>query len=185
MLKDLGHEQEEATKLLCHNNSTIALLKNVVFHKRTKHIDTRYHYIRELINAREIIMEQCRITDQFMNIFTKPLGTRLFEQQRVNLGISNKKVEIFIEELKVELQKTRHNSFIQKRREEVENLSRLRGSVKSIISTKVGAMCGPMSEHKPPTAHIIISSLSTTLAFCLFSPRVTSSSFQVLNVAGL
>ena len=57
MLKDLGHEQKEAKKLLCDNSSAIALSKNVVFHKMTMHIDTRYHYIRELINAGELIME--------------------------------------------------------------------------------------------------------------------------------
>ena len=44
-------------KLLCDNSSTIALSKNAMFHKRTKHIDIRYHYIRELINAGEIIMK--------------------------------------------------------------------------------------------------------------------------------
>jgi len=78
MLKDLGHEQKEVTKLFYDNNSVIALSKNVVFHKRTKHIDMRYHYIRELINAGEITMEPCRIEEQYVDIFTKVLGTRLF-----------------------------------------------------------------------------------------------------------
>jgi len=80
MLKDLGHEQQHAMKLLCNNRLAIALSKNVMFHKRTKHIDTRYHYIKELINVGEIIMEQCQTTEQFANILSKPLGTRLFEQ---------------------------------------------------------------------------------------------------------
>ena len=80
MLKDLGHKQQEATKLLYDNKSTITLSKNAIFHKRTKHIDTRYHYIRELINAREIIMKQCRTIEQFVDILIKLLGTRLFKQ---------------------------------------------------------------------------------------------------------
>lgn len=57
MLKDLGYEQKGVTKLLCDNSSAIMLSKNAIFHKRTKHIDTRYHYIRDLISAREITME--------------------------------------------------------------------------------------------------------------------------------
>lgn len=89
ILKDLGHEQQEATKLLCDNSSAIALSKNAVFHKRTKHIDTRYHYIRELINAGEIVLEHCKTTEQFADIFTKPLGSRTFMQQRENLGITD------------------------------------------------------------------------------------------------
>jgi len=37
------------------------------------------------------------------------------------------------------MEETRHNSFVQKRSEEVENLLRLRGSVENIISMEVGA----------------------------------------------
>ena len=40
--------------IYCDNKSTIALSKNHVFHKRTKHIDKRYHFIREMVNNREI-----------------------------------------------------------------------------------------------------------------------------------
>ena len=38
------------------NSSAIALSKNVVFHKRMKHIDTKFHYIRELVNKGEIVL---------------------------------------------------------------------------------------------------------------------------------
>ena len=54
VLKDLCHEQEKGTTIYCGNSSMIALSKNLVFHKRTKHIDTKFHFIRELINIGEI-----------------------------------------------------------------------------------------------------------------------------------
>eukprot|EP00253_Pinus_taeda_P024742 PITA_24742 len=50
MLRDLCHDQEGATTIFCDNTSAIALSKNFVFHKRTKHIDAKYHFIKELIN---------------------------------------------------------------------------------------------------------------------------------------
>eukprot|EP00253_Pinus_taeda_P031184 PITA_31184 len=50
MLRSLGREQAKATVIFCDNSSAIALSKNSVFHKRTKHIDTRFHYIIELVN---------------------------------------------------------------------------------------------------------------------------------------
>eukprot|EP00253_Pinus_taeda_P025571 PITA_25571 len=50
ILRSLGQEQGKATVIFCDNSSAIALSKNSVFHKRTKHIDTRFHYIRELVN---------------------------------------------------------------------------------------------------------------------------------------
>ena len=73
-LSTLQHEQNERTLIFCDNNSAIALSRNHVFHKRSKHIDTRYHFIRELINNNEISVEFCRSKNQFADLFTKPLG---------------------------------------------------------------------------------------------------------------
>ena len=56
MLRDLCHEQEKGTTIFCDNNSIISLLKNYVFHKRTKNIDAKYHFIRELVNNGEIVL---------------------------------------------------------------------------------------------------------------------------------
>eukprot|EP00253_Pinus_taeda_P029617 PITA_29617 len=60
MLRSLGQEQAKAAVIFCDNSSAIALSNNSVFHKRTKHIDTRFHYIRELVSNGEIVLEHCR-----------------------------------------------------------------------------------------------------------------------------
>ena len=60
MLRSLCHEQVKGTTIYCDNSSVIALSKNFVFHKRTKHIDAKYHYIRVLVNNGEIILKHCR-----------------------------------------------------------------------------------------------------------------------------
>eukprot|EP00253_Pinus_taeda_P022758 PITA_22758 len=64
MLRSLGQEQAKATVIFCDNSSAIALSKNSMFHKRTKHIDTRFHYIRELVSNGEISLEHCRTQEQ-------------------------------------------------------------------------------------------------------------------------
>eukprot|EP00253_Pinus_taeda_P034058 PITA_34058 len=56
VLRDLCHEQEKGATIYCDNSSAIALSKNSVFHKRTKHIDTKFHFIRELVNNGEIVL---------------------------------------------------------------------------------------------------------------------------------
>eukprot|EP00253_Pinus_taeda_P032989 PITA_32989 len=56
VLRDLCHAQENGTTIYCDNSSAIALSKNSVFHKRTKHIDTKFHFIRELVNNGEIVL---------------------------------------------------------------------------------------------------------------------------------
>eukprot|EP00253_Pinus_taeda_P031084 PITA_31084 len=56
VLRDLCHEQENGTTIYCDSSSAITLSKNSVFHKRTKHIDTKFHFIRELFNNGEIVL---------------------------------------------------------------------------------------------------------------------------------
>ena len=45
IMTDLMQDQEGATQIYCDNNSTIKLSKHNVFHKISKNIDTRYHFI--------------------------------------------------------------------------------------------------------------------------------------------
>ena len=87
ILSELQHEQNEPTPIFCDNNSAIALSRNHVFQKRSKHIDTRYHFIHELINNNEINVEFCTSRNQFADLFTKPLGKDLFELHRKNIGV--------------------------------------------------------------------------------------------------
>eukprot|EP00253_Pinus_taeda_P025350 PITA_25350 len=88
MLRSLGQEKAKATMFFCDTSSAIALSKNSVFHKRTKHIDTRFHYIRELVSSEEIVLEHCRTQEQFPDILTKPLDQKSFEFFRKCLGIN-------------------------------------------------------------------------------------------------
>eukprot|EP00253_Pinus_taeda_P018875 PITA_18875 len=88
MLRSLGQKQAKVTVIFCDNSSAIALSKNSVFHKRTKHIDTRFHYIRELVNNGEIVLEHYRTQEQFADILTKPLDQKSFEFLRKCLGMT-------------------------------------------------------------------------------------------------
>eukprot|EP00253_Pinus_taeda_P033920 PITA_33920 len=60
MLRSLCQEKAKGTVIFYDNSSSIALSKNYVFHKRTKHINTKFHYIRELVNNGEIVLEHSR-----------------------------------------------------------------------------------------------------------------------------
>ena len=56
LLKDLGANCEKATALYVDNQSAIKSAKNPVFHRRTKHIDVRFHFIREKVASQEIAL---------------------------------------------------------------------------------------------------------------------------------
>eukprot|EP00253_Pinus_taeda_P036610 PITA_36610 len=95
MLRSLGQAQAKGTMIFCDNSSAIALSNNFVFHKRTKHIDTRFHYIRELVNDGEIVLQHCRTQEKVADILTKPLRQKSFEFLRKCLGMTdNAAVEI-------------------------------------------------------------------------------------------
>jgi hypothetical protein len=59
ILKDMSHTENDPTPIFCDNTSAIALSKNHVFHKKRKHIDTRFHFKRELVNNGDIALQFC------------------------------------------------------------------------------------------------------------------------------
>lgn len=62
-----------APVLYCDNVSAIRLARNDEFHRRSKHIDVRYHYIRELLKSGKLLVEYVASKDQVADICTKPI----------------------------------------------------------------------------------------------------------------
>ncbi|KAE8655864.1 hypothetical protein F3Y22_tig00117016pilonHSYRG00207 [Hibiscus syriacus] len=88
LLKEIGLIQKEPTKVCVENKSTIPLSKNSVFHDRSKHIDIRYHYIRECVARNDVEVEYVKSQDQVADIFTKPLKSEDFIRLRNLLGVT-------------------------------------------------------------------------------------------------
>ena len=55
--------QAEATEIFVDNKSALTLAKNPIFHDQSKHIDTRYHFIRECIARKEVQLEFVKSQD--------------------------------------------------------------------------------------------------------------------------
>jgi hypothetical protein len=73
--------------LLCDNESVVKIATNPVQHKRTKHIDIRYHFLRDHVSKGDIVMEGVRTNDQLADIFTKPLDKSHFCKLRSELNV--------------------------------------------------------------------------------------------------
>ena len=68
--------KEEITKpviLYCDNTSAINISKNPMMHAKTKHIAIKYHYVRELVEDKQVKMEYINSKEQIVDIFTKTL----------------------------------------------------------------------------------------------------------------
>lgn len=73
--------------LYIDNKSAIDLAKNPVFHGRSKHIDIRYHFIRECVERGEVVIKHICSEEQRADILTKALSTVKFERMRKLLGV--------------------------------------------------------------------------------------------------
>jgi hypothetical protein len=87
MLGELRKEEAKTFGLKIDNQSAIALIKNLVFHERSKHIETRYHYILECAETKKLKVEYIGTNGQLADILTKPLARNKFIEQRLKLGV--------------------------------------------------------------------------------------------------
>jgi hypothetical protein len=78
LVKELGIQQGRVS-LHCDSQSAIHLAKNQVYHARTKHIDVRFHKIRELVATAELLLEKIHTSENAIDMLTKPITTDKFK----------------------------------------------------------------------------------------------------------
>lgn len=86
---ELSKNQFETTKFYVDNQSAIRMVKNPVLHKRSKHIDIRYHFIRDEFKKENFSLDYVRTDDQVADIFTKAIPRMQFQYLRAQLGIQS------------------------------------------------------------------------------------------------
>ncbi|KAK8934097.1 hypothetical protein KSP39_PZI014574 [Platanthera zijinensis] len=87
LLEELHHVQDGPTTMLVDNMSAIQLAKNPVLHGRSKHIETRYHFLREQVEQKTVEVVYCPTGEQIADIFTKALKVETFERLKGKLGM--------------------------------------------------------------------------------------------------
>ncbi|CAL2276266.1 unnamed protein product [Prunus armeniaca] len=87
ILEKLGHSQRGSTIMFCDNSSTIKLSKNPVLHGRCKHIDVRFHFLRDLTKEGVVELVYCGTEEQIADVMTKPLKLDVFQKLRSLLGV--------------------------------------------------------------------------------------------------
>ena len=86
-LEGLWVEFPERVPLFCDSNSAIAVGKNPCLHSRSKHIDIRYHFLRDQYEKGVVDLCHVDTDDQVPDILTKPLEETKFLCLRGDLGV--------------------------------------------------------------------------------------------------
>lgn len=87
LVTDMAGVQPRTPELKVDNQAAIALSKNPVFHDRSKHIDTKFHFIRECVDQGRIILQHTSTETQLADILTKPIGKTRFHKLCSLIGI--------------------------------------------------------------------------------------------------
>jgi len=69
------------------NGGCIDFAKNSVEHKRTKHIDIRYHFVREAITTDKVTLDNCAADDMVADRMTKELGKTKHDKHVEAMGL--------------------------------------------------------------------------------------------------
>ena len=93
MLAEIGMKQSLPTELFCDNKSAIAIAENPVQHGRTKHINVKYHSIREAERNEEVKVLHCSSELQLADVMTKALPRTRLEFLKLKLGMSKQNLK--------------------------------------------------------------------------------------------
>ena len=73
---------ENCIKVFVDNDGAISLANNPLSSARTKHINVRFHFIRELTRSKTILVEYVPTKEQCADILTKALTGAIFKEHR-------------------------------------------------------------------------------------------------------
>ena len=73
--------------LYCENSGAVAQAKEPRNHRKGKHIERKYHLVREIVQRGDIIVEKIASEDNLANPFTKALKTKVLDSHVYNIGL--------------------------------------------------------------------------------------------------
>jgi hypothetical protein len=85
-MRDFGVRFERVL-LMCDNTSAISVAKNLVFHKKMRHVERRYHFLRDHVDKGDIEMRYIDTERQLADIFTKSLNSSRFADLQEGIGV--------------------------------------------------------------------------------------------------
>ena len=78
---------QKAASLNCDSQSAIFLEKNPTYHTNTKHFYVQYHFVRDMVEDKKVLLEKVDTVKNVANSLTKSISTDKFSWCRESMGI--------------------------------------------------------------------------------------------------
>jgi hypothetical protein len=62
---------QQAVRLDCDSQSAIFLAKNPTYHSKTNHIDVQYHFVRDMVEEKKVLLEKVDTLKNVVDSLTK------------------------------------------------------------------------------------------------------------------
>lgn len=85
---ELGYTQEDPITIKGDNEGSIAMARNPQFHKRSKHVALRWHWVRDLVEENVLKIDSCRDPEQTADILTKALPRPKHQKHTSEMGLA-------------------------------------------------------------------------------------------------
>ena len=72
--------------LFCNNSGAVAQSKDPMNHKKGKHIERKYHIIRDIVARGDVVVAKIESANNLANPFTKVLPQRTFKSHLEGMG---------------------------------------------------------------------------------------------------
>jgi len=79
---------KEAIRIECESQSVIFLAKNTTYHSKTKHIDVQYHFVRDMIEDKKVLLVKVESLNNTTDALTKYVSSEKFSWCRETMGVS-------------------------------------------------------------------------------------------------
>ena len=79
---------QRAIRIDCDSQSSIFLAKNPAYHSKTKHIDVQYHFVRDMIEDKKVLLEKVDTLKNTADALTKSMSSEKLSWCRETIGVA-------------------------------------------------------------------------------------------------
>ena len=88
LYEELGQKQKSSTLIKGNNDGSIAMARNLQFHKQSKHIDIQWHWVCDLNEQKVIKIESCHDPEHTVDVLSKGLAKLKHQKHVSEMGLA-------------------------------------------------------------------------------------------------